>query len=147
MGSIHRFVGHEGDLNWERQETVSYGEAEGAKAASMKWIIGWFEETAYVAMRYVQIEPGGWSSLEQHDHDHSVFVLRGQGKVRHGDAETDIAYRDVVYIPPNELHQFISTGDEPLGFLCVIPNKRLVQQLKALGISPGEGWQRERDDT
>jgi len=139
MGSIHKFIGNAGTFDWERQKTVSYGKAEGAKGASMKWIIGPFEHTPYFAMRYIEIEPGGWSSLDQHEHDHGVFVLRGQGKVRHGDVETDITYGDAVYIPPNEVHQFINTGNEPFGFLCVIPRKRLLRQLKALGVTPEGG--------
>lgn len=136
MGSIHRFIGQEGAFDWERQEVVSYGQAEGAKDVTMKWILGPSEETPYFAMRYIQIEPGGWSSVDQHEHDHGILVLRGRGKVRHGDRDTDVAYGDVVYIPPNQTHQFINTDDEPLGFLCVIPRKELLRQLRALGWSP-----------
>ena len=134
MGSIHKFIGDEVTLDWERQEPVVYGEAQGAAGASMKRIIGPFEDMARFALRYVQIEPGGWSSLDQHEHDHGVFVLRGRGRVRHGDMETDIAHGDVVYIAPNEVHQFTNAGDEPLRLLCVIPNKRLLEPLKALGM-------------
>ena len=31
---------------------------------------------------------------------------------------------DVVYIPGNEMHQFFAAGDEPFGFLCVVPAMR-----------------------
>ena len=30
---------------------------------------------------------------------------------------------DVIYVAPDELHQFRNVGDEPLVFLCLVPNK------------------------
>lgn len=138
MGNVHRFVGQDNTLDWEGQKIVSYGEADGAKRASLRWILGPFKRSPHFALRYVQIEPGGWSSLDQHVHDHGVFVLRGRGRVRHGEEESDIAYGDVVYIPSNEPHQFINTGHEPFGFLCIIPQKRLLRELKAVELSPDE---------
>ncbi len=38
-----------------------------------------------------------------------------------GDEEVEVGPGDVVYIPGNERHQFRAVGDEPLGFLCVVP--------------------------
>jgi len=32
-----------------------------------------------------------------------------------------IGVGDAVFIEPNEQHQFEALGDEPLGFICVIP--------------------------
>ena len=59
--------------------------------------------------------------MERHPHDHGVFILRGRARVRLGSEEVEVGPRDVVYVPGNELHQFQAIGDEPLGFLCVIP--------------------------
>jgi mannose-6-phosphate isomerase-like protein (cupin superfamily) len=41
--------------------------------------------------------------------------------VRLGEHEVQVGARDVVYVPGDEVHQFRAVGDEPLGFLCVIP--------------------------
>jgi quercetin dioxygenase-like cupin family protein len=30
----------------------------------------------------------------------------------------------VLYIPGDEIHQFYTAGDEPFGFLCVVPAER-----------------------
>ena len=38
-----------------------------------------------------------------------------------GEEEFEVTFGDVVYISPDEVHQLKSIGDEPFGFLCVIP--------------------------
>ena len=65
------------------------------------------------------------------------------GMLRHGDLViandaatlpaslpgSHVATGDAIYIAPNESHQFEAIGDEPLGFLCVIPSKELLERL------------------
>ena len=76
-------------------------------------------------VRYFEIEPGGYSSLEKHEHQHVVTVLRGRGTVTLGSHVRDIGFGDVVYVAPMEVHQFAnSTADEPLGFLCLVAAER-----------------------
>jgi mannose-6-phosphate isomerase-like protein (cupin superfamily) len=38
-----------------------------------------------------------------------------------GNEEVQVGPRDVVYVLGDEVHQFRALGQEPLGFLCVIP--------------------------
>lgn len=132
MGNIRRFIGDEDTFEWESQTIDEYGEAHGAKDACIKWIIGPLEHAPHFAIRYVEIQSGGYSTLETHEHDHGVIVLKGKGSVLHQDQEEAISYGDAIYIPPNEIHQFRNIGDEPLGFLCVIPNKELLKELTTL---------------
>jgi mannose-6-phosphate isomerase-like protein (cupin superfamily) len=82
------------------------------------------EETTSFITRYFEVEPEGYSSLERHQHPHSVVVLRGRGSVRLGDEVFDIEPFDCVYIAPGTVHQFRSGGEEPLGFLCVVDRVR-----------------------
>ncbi len=117
MGVIRRY---KGDFDWEGVSLGHYA-SEGIKGASVRWLIGPAEDAPNFALRYFEIEPGGWSALDQHAHDHGVMVLRGRGKVLLSEEEFEIGFGDVVYIPPNEVHQLKTVGDEPLGFLCVIP--------------------------
>src|SRR5438067_12207812 len=56
--------------------------------------------------RYYELEPGGYSSLERHQHPHTVVVFRGAGKVILEDTVTEIRPYDCVYVAPNCLHQF-----------------------------------------
>ena len=100
-----------------------YPPGKEVKGASVRWLISRVEKAPNFALRYFEIEPGGWSGLEQHAHDHGVMTFRGQGQVLLGEEEFKVSFGDVVYIPPYELHQFKNTGDEPLGFLCIIPPK------------------------
>jgi quercetin dioxygenase-like cupin family protein len=74
--------------------------------------------------RYFEIEPGGYSSLERHQHPHSVVVVRGRGRVILDDEIRDLEPFDCVYVAPGSLHQLLATGPEPLGFLCIVDRER-----------------------
>ncbi len=82
------------------------------------------EEPFTFVTRYFEIQPGGYSTLERHRHPHAVVVLRGRGRVFLGEQSYDIAPYDCVYVSPGVTHQFRATGDEPLGFLCVVDRVR-----------------------
>ena len=124
MGVIHRY---KGQFEWEGVSLSHYPPEKEMKGVSVRWLIGPAEKAPNFALRYFEIEPGGWTSLDQHAHDHGVVILRGHGQVLLGEEEVDwsnpveVAFGDVVYISPYEVHQFKNTGDEPMGFLCVIP--------------------------
>jgi len=115
MGVIHRY---KGDFDWE-----GVSPSEEMKGVSLRWLIGPAEEAYNFALRYFEIEPGSSTSIDQHAHDHGVVILRGRGQVLLGEEKFEVGFGDVVYIPPYEVHQVKNVGDEPLGFLCVIPPK------------------------
>ena len=71
-------------------------------------------------LRYFEVAPGGWSSLERHQHAHAVMVVRGAGRVLVGERLLDARTHDLVRVPPLTWHQFQTQGDEPLGFLCMV---------------------------
>ncbi len=75
-------------------------------------------------LRYFEVAPGGWSSFERHRHPHAVVVLRGRGEVRLGDVRHPLAPFDVVYVAPEDPHQFRAAPNEPLGILCVVDHER-----------------------
>lgn len=77
-----------------------------------------------VEFRYFEVQPGGHSTLEKHDHQHVVMIIRGGGHVLVGDQVTEIGMHDLVHVPPMTWHQFRATGTEPLGFLCVVAQER-----------------------
>jgi quercetin dioxygenase-like cupin family protein len=82
------------------------------------------EEVLQFVTRYFEVQPGGYSTLELHQHPHAVIVLRGTGEVVLGDETHRIAPYDGVYVAPGTKHQFRATGTEPLGFLCVVDRVR-----------------------
>lgn len=82
------------------------------------------EEGLGFVTRYFEVQPGGYSTLERHEHRHTVIVVRGRGTVILGDERYEIAPYDAVYVSPGTAHQFRATGEEPLGFICIVDRVR-----------------------
>jgi len=49
------------------------------------------EEPFNFVTRYFEVQPGGYSTLERHQHPHAVVVIRGRGRVLLGERSYDIA--------------------------------------------------------
>ena len=75
-------------------------------------------------LRYFELEPGGYSSLEKHTHAHFVIALRGSGRALVGEQVIDLEPLDAVYVAPETPHRWINTGDNPFGFLCPVDARR-----------------------
>ena len=76
-----------------------------------------------------KIAPGGYSTLERHEHMHGVLILRGSGHCLVGDEVKSLGTNDLVTVPPMAWHQFRATKGEPLGFLCMVNAQRDKPQL------------------
>jgi quercetin dioxygenase-like cupin family protein len=74
--------------------------------------------------RYFELAPGGYSSLEKHEHVHFVVALRGAGRALIGDAVHEIVPFDALYVPPLAPHRWLNAGAEPFGFLCTVAAER-----------------------
>lgn len=75
-------------------------------------------------VRYFEVQAGGYSTLERHQHPHAVVVLRGRGTVILGDRVDAVSAGDCVYVAPQCFHQFHANAGEALGFLCVVSRQR-----------------------
>jgi len=126
MGIIHHIHAIEdGEFRWQDVPVSAYGpENSRAERATRQILIGREEQSPYFHMRYFAVQPGDHTLLDQHAHDHGVYVLHGRARLRLGDEEHELQTGDVVYIPSNEVHQFFTFGNEPFGFLCVVPAQR-----------------------
>ncbi|MBX9925044.1 MAG: cupin domain-containing protein [Hyphomicrobiaceae bacterium] len=82
-------------------------------------------------MRYFEVAPGGFTTLERHEHVHAVLILRGHARVLVGTSLHDAGPNDLVTVPPMTWHQFRATGGEPMGFLCMVDAVRDKPQLPA----------------
>ena len=80
-------------------------------------------------LRYFEMAPGGFSTLERHEHMHAVLILRGRGHCLVGGEVKPIETRDLITVPPMTWHQFRATRGEPLGFLCMVNAARDKPQL------------------
>ena len=74
-------------------------------------------------LRYFEVAPGGFSTLERHEHMHGVLILRGRGQCLVGDEVKSLETNDLVTVPPMTWHQFRATKNEPLGFLCMVERR------------------------
>ncbi len=77
-------------------------------------------------MRYVEIPPGARpSKTARHPHEHEVYVVSGHGLLTGNqdgrDYETELRPGDAVFIPGNEVHQWLTPFGESLGMICVVP--------------------------
>jgi quercetin dioxygenase-like cupin family protein len=75
-------------------------------------------------LRYFEVAPAGYSSLERHEHGHAVVIVKGKGAVRLGEITEPVSALDVVYVAPHDVHRFSADAGEALGFLCVVDRVR-----------------------
>ena len=110
---------------WAGVEVRRYKEAaEHHRGVARHELLGEAAATMGFNVRYFEVDPGGYSSLERHEHGHAVVVLTGHGTVRLGAVTEPIGPMDFVYVAPWETHRFNAADDGPLGFLCVVDRER-----------------------
>lgn len=126
MSAIHRFKRLEqGEMRWEDVPVRAYGlENSDADQATRQILVGSDEHSPHFHLRYFAVQPGGHTSLDRHAHDHGVYVVHGKAMLRLGETEHEVSTGDVIYISGHEVHQFFAAGNEPFGFLCVVPANR-----------------------
>ena len=117
------------DYRWDAVAELPYKEDDRALfRAITRQVL--FSDTALASeLRYFEVAPGGFSTLERHEHMHAVLILRGRGHCLVGRDVKALATRDLVTVPPMTWHQFRATGSEPLGFLCMVNAQRDKPQL------------------
>ena len=96
---------------------------DGIKDVMMRWLITKKDGAENFAMRIFEVKPGGYTPLHQHDWEHEVFILEGNGAIKNKNKEEPFKQGDVLFIPPMEWHQFVNTGDGTVKFICLIPYK------------------------
>ncbi len=99
-------------------------EMEDAEKVRIRWLIAEEDGAPNFAMRELEVAPGGHTPYHTHHWEHEVYVLDGTGVVRDERGETPLGPGCVVFIPGNETHGFVNTGDEALRFLCLVPHRR-----------------------
>ncbi|HER54316.1 MAG TPA: cupin domain-containing protein [Candidatus Bathyarchaeota archaeon] len=90
---------------------------------NVRWLITKEMGAKNFAMRLFEIQPDGYTPLHTHDWEHEIFILEGEGILVSGEKEFSFKTGDVVFIPPNELHQMKNTGNKTCKIICLIPYK------------------------
>ncbi|MBN1854306.1 MAG: cupin domain-containing protein [Pirellulales bacterium] len=109
---------------------------EGASKCHVRYLIGPLDLAPNFAMRQFTVEPGGCTPKHLHAYEHEIYILEGQGEALEGTISRPLIVGDVVYVAPDEVHQFRNTGDVPLIFLCLIPNSSNGKQVTVVPESP-----------
>ena len=92
-----------------------------APGLTVRWVIGEKDGAPNFAMRVFEVEADAATPFHTHAWEHEVFILAGNGHVREEGGETPFQKGDVVFVAPEEKHQFVNDGDTDLRFICVIP--------------------------
>ncbi len=124
-GAETRLYTFDGQFAWSGVEPQAY------KPPSEDWarvvrhvLIGARGEQTAFHVRYFEIAPGGYTSLEKHQHAHVIIGIRGVGRVVAGTECYELHFLDTLYIAPQTPHQLINESDEPFGFLCLVDAER-----------------------
>jgi len=94
----------------------------GAQDCRVRWLVDENDGAPNFAMRQFEVAPGGFTPRHSHPYEHEVFVLEGEGEIFEGDAPRPLRPGTVVFVAPDEVHQFRNSGTSTLKFLCFVPN-------------------------
>jgi len=130
-GNHSKVIRHDGSFNWQGVPLEAYKDTTDTwKGITRRELSGKRGESQKFHVRYFEIAPGGFSTLEKHEHEHVVIPIRGRGEAQLDCYLYKVSFGDVVYIAPNDAHQFRNPDDatEPFGFLCIVNAERDVPQ-------------------
>jgi quercetin dioxygenase-like cupin family protein len=111
---------------WRNIEELVYKDEDGAatfKAVTRRVLFGEDHHDG-MEVRYFEVDAGGHTTLEKHEHTHLVIPIKGKGACLVGDKVLPLAIHDLVYVPSWAWHQFRADEKEPLGFLCLVKVER-----------------------
>jgi ribulose-bisphosphate carboxylase large chain len=127
QGNHSKVIRHLGDFQWKDVPLEPYKETtEFWKGITRRELVGKRGESPRFHVRYFELAPGGYSTLEEHEHEHAVIPIRGRGEVQFGCYIYQVGFGDVLYVSPSDPHQFRNPegATEPFGFLCVVNAER-----------------------
>jgi quercetin dioxygenase-like cupin family protein len=117
------------NFRWDDVPVLAYKEEGSAPFKSITRQVLFKDDALRCELRYFEVAPGGYSTLERHEHTHGVMILRGEADVLVGGEVRPVKQFDLVRIPPMTWHQFRTRGKEPMGFLCMVNVERDKPQL------------------
>ena len=113
-----------GGDRWQSVDLRLYKEENAAPYRAVSRQILFSDPRLMGELRYFEVAPGGYSTLERHEHMHAVMVLSGKGRALVGSTIHAIRLHDLITIEPWTWHQFRAAPDEKLGFLCMVDAAR-----------------------
>lgn len=122
MAKINHQTAQANAATWQYpQVPVTEYRSDASADITKQVLVGKADGAKDFIVRYFTVPPGGKTAYDQHPHQHGVVVVQGKGRVMLNDAWHELNTGDSVFTDSNEIHQFEAVGNEPLGFICVIP--------------------------
>lgn len=123
--NVSKLFRHLGGFEWNHIEATDYKASDDSfKGVSRRVFVGEKGESPLFHTRYFEVAEGGYTTLEQHLHEHVVIVMRGRGVALVGERKVELGFGDVLYVAPDDVHQLSTVGSEPFGFLCIVNSER-----------------------
>jgi len=117
------------DYRWDDVAHMPYKDEGAAPFKAISRQVLFDEAELGCQLRYFEMDAGGYSTLEKHEHMHAVMILRGHGTCMVGDEVRAVKPLDLVTIPAWAWHQFRASAGEPMGFMCMVNQTRDKPQL------------------
>jgi ribulose-bisphosphate carboxylase large chain len=104
---MKNFLAFNQGFNWEHRQPIDYKADQSLPFRGVRRVelMGQQGEQTAFDLRYFEIEPGGFTSLEKHQHTHVVIGVRGEGIVQCEEHRQILNEMDIAYIAPGESHQ------------------------------------------
>lgn len=98
----------------------------GAKQTTHRKLIDTRDGADHFVLTEFEIEPSGSTPPHYHDWEHEIYVLEGSMTLvaPNDEAPLHVSEGDVVFIPRNESHGFVTAPDESCRFIVVAPAER-----------------------
>ena len=96
-------------------------EMEGAKDVTIQWLLRKDHGVPNFEMRRFAVKKGGHTPYHQHDFEHEIYVMSGEGVMKFEGEDHTLHPEDVIYVPVNDWHQFRNAGDADFVFMCLVP--------------------------
>ncbi len=111
---------------WHNVEELIYKDEDGTatfKDVTRRVLFGEDHHDG-MEVRYFEVDAGGHTTLEKHEHTHLVIPIKGKGSCLVGDEVLQLAIHDLVYVPSWAWQQYRADDNEAFGFLCLVKVER-----------------------
>ena len=114
------------DFNWAERKNQRYKISRDLPFQGVRRVelVGKQGEPCAFELRYFELEPGGYTSLEKHAHTHVLIGARGQGLVIMDEERLALKPDDIAYVAPLQVHQLRNESEQPFGFYCIVDHTR-----------------------
>lgn len=126
MEEVRSLLPVSGDFSWTARRDQRYKTSQDLpfKGVRRVELVGKQGEPCSFELRYFELEPGGYTSLEKHVHTHVLIGARGRGLVIMNEERQALNPDDIAYVAPLQVHQLRNEGDGPFGFYCIVDKDR-----------------------